>query len=131
MHEKMFDVAVAFIKPMVASTSVKAISVSMYDDLVRIFNALPKNPVSPENRGSTRLLASAMIHRGQVYRMSLPDMFDDEKPRIVLHPDDIKSLRIELMSTPWGQYRSVESVHQEIADLCEECFATREAREYR
>jgi hypothetical protein len=127
----MFDEAVAFIKPMVACTSVKAINMSVYDDLVRIFNALPKNPVSPENRGSTRLLASAMIHPGQVYRMSLPEMFDDQKPRIVLHPTDIKSLRAELMSTPWGKYKSLNFVDQEIADLCEECFATREAREYR
>jgi hypothetical protein len=106
-------------------------SSGMYDELIRIFNALPKNPVSPENRGSTRLLASAMIHPGQVYRMSLPDMFDDHKPRIVLHPTDIKSLRAELMSGPLGQYKSMNFVDQEIADLCEECFATREAREYR
>jgi hypothetical protein len=105
--------------------------VSMFSDLIRIFNSLPKNPVSPENRSSTLLLASAMIARGQVYRMSLPEMFYDEKPRIVMHPDDVKMFQTELMNMPFGQYRSIEAVHQEIADLCEECFATRELHGHR
>jgi hypothetical protein len=101
-------------------------SVSMFGDLERIFQMLPKNPVSPENRNVTRLLPSAVIPRGQVYRITLPEMFDDQLPRMAINPNDVIFLRAEFMNTPWARLKTIDVIDQEIADLCEECFAHRE-----
>jgi len=88
----------------------------MFSDLQRVFAKLPKEPVAPENRGASRLLASGIPERGQVFRLVMEKeaselgLPEPTKPRIVMHPDDVREMRMELAVTPWARTKTLEEV---------------------
>lgn len=95
-----------------------------FDDLKRLLESMPKDPVRPSLRRTHRLWATDIVPRGQVYRLAnaeIVGMFDDQKPLIVMHAADVELCRLVFASAPM-----VLDVDQEIADCCAELFKQRE-----
>lgn len=97
----------------------------LIEQLARLMESLPPNPVAPENRRYAQLLPTQQIPPGIMYRMPPnPEVTGDTRPRIMMNVHDVKNLRA-LFRAPWLGL----DVDQEIADMAEQLFAQQEARE--
>src|SRR4051812_33701172 len=99
---------------------------SLLETIRRLVAEVPVDPIQQKYRGVSRLLPSAAIPRGQVYRLK-PDHVicafldcDGRHGFIAMHPADVELMREAMQGLP-----AFIDIDQEIADACEQLIALR------